>query len=230
MDGADTALQQVGQRVHAPARTVRASRARVVLASDTARRRLERDLHDGAQQSLVAAAVTARQVRARPALDAGTAVLVDRLLNHLDRALTELRELAAGIYPATLTDHGIEAALQASVAHGPLTVRIRQTGRRRYPPPVEATAYFCCREAIQNAVKHAGPDATVEVRLVDRGDELSCTVSDDGIGFDVENPQASRDGHGLTNLVDRAAAAGGRLTIESSPGHGTVVRIALPLR
>ena len=223
------ALRVAQQRIEEHARRLQASRTRVVAAADNERRRMERDLHDGAQQSLIAAALAARRARNLGDLDPRVAEFLDRVLSHLARASTELKDLAAGIYPPVLTDHGLEAALTATTDQSPLPIRITCDGVGRYPPDLEAAIYFCCRESIQNVIKHAGPNARIGIELTDTGTELRCTVSDDGAGFDPSTRHPTAPGRGLTNMADRIAAAGGELDVRSSLADGTEVRFRLPL-
>jgi signal transduction histidine kinase len=200
-----------------------ASRARLVEAADEARRRIERDLHDGAQQRLVAAALELtllertlehRPERARAALD--------RAREQLDGALTELRDLARGIHPTVLTERGLEAALDALVRRAPFPVDLRATVGGRLDTAIEAAAYFLVSEALTNAAKHAQAD-TVSVDVARSGDTLFVTITDDGVGG-VDPGQGS----GLRGLVDRVDAVGGRLDVSSPPGEGTRVCARLP--
>lgn len=227
-EDANRALQRSRREVEEQAVQLRVSRARVVAAADAERRRMERDLHDGAQQVLVAAAVTARRAQQLCSRDPAAAEhILDQVLDQLDRAGGQLRDLANGIYPASLTAHGLVAALSLAAQESPLTVRVSGHQVRRYPAEVEAAAYFCCLEALQNAAKHAGPGATVQLELAaTSGEELSCTITDDGAGFD---PDTCRAGQGLDNLADRVASAGGSLDVTSAPGRGTRIAVRLPV-
>lgn len=204
---------------------LRASRARLVTVADDERRRIERDLHDGAQQHLVSLAVGLGQLR-----DAGPAAPADweRTLDGLDElvrsALDNLRDLAQGIYPALLRDAGLSAALRAAARHSPNPVEV-DLAVGRHPPVVEATVYFCCMEALQNASKHA-PGAAVRMQVRWEGSTLRFEIRDEGPGFD---PAATPAGSGLQNMADRIGAVGGALTYESAPGAGTVVRGSLPV-
>ena len=200
-----------------------ASRARLVSAGDEQRRRLERNLHDGAQQHLVSVAVKLRvaqtQLEARP--DAA-AKLVEESLHELGVGLEELREIARGLHPAILTEQGLSRALDALADRLPVTVAI-EAPDERLPAPVEATAYYIVSEALTNVVKHSGA-AGARVTVVREGDALRCAVSDDGRGG-----AAAVGGGGLVGLRDRAEAAGGTLSLVSPPGGGTVVTASLPL-
>jgi signal transduction histidine kinase len=199
---------------------LRVSRLRIVQAGDDARRRIERDLHDGAQQRLVALALELRLLRAR--VGGEHAAAVDAITERLDGALTELRELARGIHPAILTEQGLGPALVALAgrAAGPVQTDVGIEGR--LPAPVESAAYFMVAEALTNVAKHApGADARVQVRR--DGDALVVGVADGGAGgVDLEA------GSGLRGLQDRLAAVGGVLDIESAPGQGTRLTARIP--
>jgi signal transduction histidine kinase len=200
---------------------LRVSRLRIVEAADAARRRLERDLHDGAQQQLVGLALELRLLRRRvgdPELES----LVDDLGDRLNLALNELRELARGIHPAILTARGLGPALGALADRVPVPVEVEIAVDERYPPAVEAAAYFFVAEALTNVAKYAQATlAQVEVHRA--GHELVVTVTDDGVGgADMEA------GSGLRGLQDRLSAVDGTLAIESPPGEGTRLRAALP--
>jgi signal transduction histidine kinase len=198
------------------------SRARIVEAGDAERRRLERNLHDGAQQRLVALSLNlrlaARACRDDPeALDA-----FDRAGEELAQALEELRELARGIHPAVLSDRGLEPAIEALVARTPLPVQIDVGLAERLPEPVEAAAYYVVAEAVTNAAKHAQAEE-VRVRIA-RSDGMACIeVADDGVGG-----AGTTSGSGLRGLADRVEALGGRLRIESPAGEGTTVLAEIP--
>ena len=205
---------------------LRESRNRIVAASEIERRRLERDLHDGAQQRLVALRI--RLALAREQVEAGTAgsAKLGELEGDLDEAIQELRDLAHGIFPSLLADRGLLAALRAVAQRGPR--RVEFTGHRvgRYPPEIESAVYYCCLEALQNATKHAGPDAHVAASLLAENGHLRLEVSDDGPGFDLA---AVRAGVGLHNMEDRLGAVHGHLTIVTSPGNGTRISGVVPI-
>ena len=207
------------------ARELRASRQRVVDAQDAARRRLERDIHDGAQQHLVALAVN---LSLAGTLAGRAPERADDLLAAQEAAAEEtvatLVRLSRGIYPPLLGAHGPGAALRAAVEHAGVPVLVDDAGVGRYPPIVEAAAYFCCLEAVQNATKHAGP-ATIRVTLRGGAGGLGFTVEDDGAGYD---PATTPPGAGLANMRDRVESLGGTLTAESQPGGGTRIRAELP--
>jgi len=201
-----------------------ASRARVVRAGDEQRRRLERNLHDGAQQRLVSVALMLRLARARlTAADEDAAKLLDDASRELDTGLAELREIARGLHPAVLSDHGLERALEALTARLPVPVELDVALEERPPSDAEATAYYIAAEALTNVARHAEAD---EARVTIRhdGELLRVEVADDGRGG-----ADAAAGTGLLGLRDRAEAAGGTLAISSPPGGGTVVSAALPL-
>lgn len=200
------------------------SRTRIVEVADAARRGIERDLHDGAQQRLLAMSVTIE--RARKELQAGreegAAALLDQLAADNREVVAELRELARGIYPPLLTERGLVAALQSTARRSAVPVTLDIADFERPSRQVEAAAYFCILEALTNAAKHAGAS---EVLVTLRGQpHLSFTVSDDGRGFDRERVVIG----GLLGMEARVVAAGGRLTLESEPGRGTILRAEFP--
>jgi signal transduction histidine kinase len=213
-------------RVAAQLVEIQQSRQRIVAAQDTERRRLERDLHDGAQQQVVA-------LKLRLALAASiaeeqapelAASLVE-LGQEAGEAVQALRNLAHGIYPPLLASDGLIPALRQQANRLPLDIDVRPDGLPRVGSDVEAAVYFCCLEALQNVAKHANAKH-VSVVLAIADDVLHFRVEDDGDGFD---PSLSGPGHGLTNLSDRVAALGGTLEIESSPGAGTTVIGRVPV-
>jgi signal transduction histidine kinase len=203
---------------------LRASRARLVQAGDAERRRLERDLHDGAQSRLVAVSLLLRtaQMRARKGDDEQLSEMLGRASDELQQGLTELRELAHGIHPAVLTDRGLEPAIEALVSRAPVPVEITASADR-LPPPVESAAYFVVSEALTNVAKYArATRASVAVRRVNG--RVTVEVVDDGVG----GADAAR-GSGLRGLADRVAALDGTLTLESPPGAGTRLRAEFPV-
>ncbi|MGH9002851.1 MAG: sensor histidine kinase, partial [Acidimicrobiia bacterium] len=203
-----------------------ASRARLVTEADEARRRLVRDLHDGAQQRLVHTIVTLKLAQRALRDDDGTAQsLVDEALDHAEQGQVELRELAHGIYPPLLVDAGLGPALRAAGDRSPLAVDVFAEGTGRYPGDVEAAVYFCCLEALQNAAKHAA-GAQVTIRLFEEAGGLRFEVTDDGPGFDAG---VAGRGQGFTNMADRLGAIGGSVQWTSQPGQGARVAGALPL-
>jgi signal transduction histidine kinase len=223
----DSALQASTEQLRRQAEELRASRARVVSAADAERRRIERDLHDGAQQHLVGLVVNLRLARELADADPAQAkALLESLGDHAKQAFEELRELAHGIYPPLLLDRGLAEALRAVASRAPIGARVDADGIGRYPPQVEATVYFCCAEALQNAAKHAGPDAHATVDVREEQGMLRFEVADDGPGFD---PRSAPRGAGLTSMSDRLGALGGRLTIAPGADRGTRVTGAIPL-
>jgi signal transduction histidine kinase len=222
----DTALQTTLDELRKQADELRQSRARVVASGDAERRRVERNLHDGAQQHLVAMAVNLRLARDIMTDDAEAAgEMLDQLADDVKNTIQELRELAHGIYPPLLADSGLGEALRAAASRSPLAVSVTADGISRYGPEIEAAVYFCCLEALQNAGKHA-PEARVEVRLWEESGGLLFSVIDDGPGFD---PAAARGGHGFVNMADRLGAIGGTVRWESQPGQGAQILGSIPL-
>jgi PAS domain S-box-containing protein len=204
---------------------VHASRARILEAADAARRRIERDLHDGAQQRLVALALDVRIARGRVEREPGSAPqALDRIADELRLASEELRDLARGIHPAVLSEHGLGAALDALATRSPVPVELAAVPEGRFAPAVEATAYFTIAEALTNVAKHARA-GLVTVRVTVDDGTLAIEVADDGVG--MADPA---EGSGLTGLSDRVGALGGTLEVTSAPGEGTTVRAAIPAR
>ena len=205
---------------------LRASRQRLVAAQDEERRRLERNIHDGAQQQLVALAVKARLARQLTERDpAKTAEMLIQIEAETQTALEDLRDLARGIYPPLLADRGLVAALQAQSRKASVPVSVEADAVGRYSADVEATVYFCTLEALQNVAKYADADATV-IRLSQSNGSLSFEVVDEGRGFD---PVAVATGSGLQGMADRLAAVGGSLEIRSAPGRGTTIAGRVPV-
>jgi signal transduction histidine kinase len=223
----DTALQTTLDELRKQADELRESRARIVASGDAERRRVERNLHDGAQQNLVALAVSLRLTRDVIADDpAAAAEMLDQLAEDVKQTIQELRELAHGIYPPLLADSGLGEALRAAASRSPLSAAVvAGEGIGRYSPEVEAAVYFCCLEALQNAAKHA-PGAHVRIRVWAESGGLLFSVSDDGPGFDAER---TREGHGFVNMADRLGAIGGTVRWQSAPGRGAQVRGSIPL-
>jgi signal transduction histidine kinase len=203
---------------------VRTSRSRILEAGHAERRRIERDLHDSAQQRLVALGI--RLGLASEQLDGERdRALAKELGAQVDEALEELRTVAAGA-PRTLRDSGIAAALRVAATASPIAVTIRDDGVGRHSEALESTVYFCCVEALQNAAKHGGSGTSALVRLARENRCVTFAVEDDGEGFD---PATARPGSGLRNLSERVAAVGGTVAIESSPDGGTRVVGRLPV-
>jgi signal transduction histidine kinase len=225
--GTAAVLQLENERLRADLRArldeLRASRARIVEVSDAERKRLERNLHDGAQQQLVALALQLRLARNKTT-DEESAKLIDGALEQLDQALSELRELARGIHPAILSDRGLEAAVKALAERQPLPTEIEFAVEHELEPTVEATAYFVVAEGLTNIGKYAGAELA-NVRVRERDGELEVEVADDGCG----GADASK-GSGLHGLEERLRALDGTLAIESKAGEGTRLLARIPLR
>jgi signal transduction histidine kinase len=205
---------------------LRTSRQRLVAAQDEERRRLERNIHDGAQQQLVALAVKARLAGQLAERDPGKTVeLLGQIEAETQSALEDLRDLARGIYPPLLADQGLVAAIRAQSRKSDLGVEVDADGLGRFPADVEATVYFCTLEALQNVAKYAAADRTV-IRLARANGSLSFEVEDDGQGFD---PSVTGTGSGLQGMADRLAAVGGSLEVRSAPGRGTTVTGHVPV-
>jgi signal transduction histidine kinase len=218
-----TRLVTLDAELRASLAELRASRARIVQAGDAERRRLERDLHDGAQSRLVALKLllSRARLRARGSDDGLEAMLTDAI-GELDTSLGELRELARGIHPAVLTDQGLEPALQALASRAPVPVTIEADGGERLPGSVESAAYFVVSEALANVAKYAqATEAAVAVRR--ENGVVTVDVTDDGIG----GADAGR-GSGLRGLADRVAALDGTLAVESPAGAGTHLHAEIP--
>ena len=216
--------EQLHAEVEAQLAEVQASRARIVTAGDAERRRLERDLHDGAQQRLVALSLALRRTRTKvgEAADPDLAESLDEAGVMVRAALDELRELARGIHPAVLTEAGLAGAINALAAGAPVAVEVTALPSRRLAPEIEAAGYFFVSEALANVAKHA-PNARAVVRAEIDGDRLVLHVADDGPGG-----ATTATGSGLVGLVDRIEAAGGQLAIDSRPGGGTSLSAWLP--
>ncbi len=204
---------------------LRATRARIVATGDAQRRKIERDLHDGAQQHL--AALSIRVGLAREFADPEAAQRLDDVGKELDEILEELRDLAHGLYPSVLREFGLREALASVVRRSAPPARLEAPALGRYSEDVEAAVYFCCVEGLQNAAKHAGSGTSAVVRLWGRDGRLDFEIVDDGSGFDVES--ARRSGNGFTNMTDRMASVGGTLSVDSARGRGTTVRGSLPV-
>jgi signal transduction histidine kinase len=216
-------ISELDAELRARLEELRASRARLVHAGDAARRRLERDLHDGAQSRLVGLSLLLRTARSRAVADAELAGLLDRAQDELTTSLVELRELARGIHPAVLTEHGLAPALDGLVSRAPVPVTLDAETDERLPEPVESAAYFVVSEALANVAKYAqASHATVRVRRVDG--RVTVEVTDDGVG----GADAAR-GSGLRGLADRLSALDGTLSLDSPPGRGTRLHAEIPV-
>ncbi|WP_426571113.1 histidine kinase [Aquihabitans sp. McL0605] len=224
----DSALQESLEELQRANEELRGSRLRIVSAGDAERRRLERDLHDGAQQHLVAMAVKLRLAEDLTDEDPGEAAsVIGELRADLKDAIAELRALAHGIFPPLLSSGGLTEALPAAASRAALPTTVELEGVGRYRAEIEATVYFCCLEALQNAGKHAGDGATIVVAVHDDARDLRFEVRDDGAGFEIGG--SANLGHGFVNMTDRLGAIGGRLDVRSSPGAGTTISGQIPL-
>jgi signal transduction histidine kinase len=215
---------RLAARVEQSLRELRESRARILAAADDERRRIERNLHDGGQQRLVALRVrleladeTMRDSPARARR------MLQQLGAEVDAAVDELRSLAAGVYPSLLADRGLTDALRSAALRSPVPASVDVSGEDRYSQDVEAAVYFCCLEALQNVAKHAPGASEVAISLERNGD-LRFAVRDDGPGFDPEIA-----GNGLVNMRDRVAAVGGTLEIKTARGGGTEIVGSVPV-
>ena len=200
---------------------VQASRVRLVAAADAERRRVERNLHDGAQQQLVMLSLLLQEARGKAQGNPDLEATIEAASRQLQDSLRELRELARGIHPVILTRQGLREALTVLAARAPLPVTVAAPPER-YPEPVESTMYFVAAEAITNIAKHAGAEEAT-VRLTQRGGLLVLEVTDDGVGGATVSA-----GGGLQGLTDRVAALAGQLTVRSRPAGGTLLRASIP--
>ena len=220
-------LKNVGLRDQLLARLeeIRASRLRLVAAQDAERRRIERNIHDGAQQQLVALAIKLSITESMIGTDAeGEREMLAELCQDAAGAVADLRDLARGIYPPLLASKGLVAALEAQASKAPVPTSVAAEGVERYPQDLEAAVYFCVLEALQNVAKYAGA-TRAEVRLAGSGYDLTFEVTDDGAGFD---PESRGYGTGLQGMADRLHAHGGSLDVRSAPGAGTTIVGWLP--
>jgi signal transduction histidine kinase len=222
----DSSLHDSLEQLRRQTAELQASRGRLVAAADAERRRIERNLHDGAQQHLVALSVKVRLIEQFAERDPERAKsLMNQLQEDVGSAIEELRSLAHGIYPPLLSSAGLGVALSAACRRAPLPASLEADSVGRHAPEIEAAVYFCCLEALQNASKYAGAEATARVRIWEEAGGLEFEVSDDGPGFET-----SRDGEGagLTNMRDRLGAVGGTLRVESDT-TGTRIRGMMPV-
>jgi len=205
---------------------IRASRQRIVTAQDAAARRLERNIHDGAQQQLVALAIKTGLADSLVGHDDAEAhQMLSQIQAEIKEALSDLRDLARGIYPPLLADLGLVAALQAQARKSALPAVVEGDGLGRYPQEAETAVYFCALEALQNVAKYARASRAI-VRLSAPNGALAFCVEDDGVGFD---PNAKGHGSGIQGMSDRLAALGGELRVTSTPGAGTIVNGSVPV-
>lgn len=217
---------QLTVELQARLQELRRSRQRIVAAQDAERRRLERDIHDGAQQHLVALSMKLRQAQDLAASDPSAAKrLLEELQADTGVALETLRDLARGVYPPVLADKGLVQAIEAYARRCPVPVTVTVSRVMRHDADIEAAVYFCCLEAIQNSLKHS-QGAAIQITLEELDGRLGFRVRDSGPGFD---PQLARGGTGLQHMEDRIAAVGGILEVSSSLGGGAVVEGWIPL-
>jgi PAS domain S-box-containing protein len=216
-------VQDITERVRL-IEELRASRARIVEAGARERLRLERDLHDGAQNRLIAIQIKLGLAREQAGADPVVNRL-DEIIDDAQAAFEEVRALGHGIYPTELREVGLEAALRSLAEAVPIRVRVIAKGVGRHAPKLEEAVFYCVREAIQNATKHAGPRAQVTLALKSHDERVEFEVADDGPGFD---PREQSSGFGLRSMHDRIAAVGGELELISAPGHGSCVRGVVP--
>jgi signal transduction histidine kinase len=204
-----------------------ASRTRIVETADAERQRIEHSLHDGAQQHLVGMRLrlelAAELIQRDP--ERGMRMLAE-IGRQMDEALEEVRNLAKGVYPPLLPEHGLGEAIRSMNRRSPWPASLDVGGIGRYPEDTEAAVYFCCLEALQNITKHAGPAVGGAIHLWEDGGRLHFEVSDEGVGFSQD---AVEPGQGLINMSDRMAAAGGAVSVRSCGGDGTVVRGSVPI-
>jgi len=205
-------------------RELRASRARIAAAADSERRRIERDLHDGAQQRLVALSIQLEL--AADQADPTEAARLRKLRDQVDRSLEDIRSLAHGIYPAVLSDHGLAAAVRSAALRSPVPTTVHVDGLTGYPQEIATAVYLCCIEALQNVAKHARGATGAQIALKEANSVLRFSVTDDGAGFLTAR---ARVGAGIINMQDRMVTIGGELTVHSRPGEGTVVSGRIPL-
>lgn len=218
---------QANARLRVSELSLRASRARLVAATDGERRRIAQDLHDGAQQRFLTLGLGVQQARRLVATDPhGASALLSGLADDLRACGAELRSLAHGIYPAVLTDRGLAEALAEMAARAPCRCHLDVDALVQCSRDVEASVYWCCVEALQNVAKHAGSHARARIKVAtaDNG-ALALTIEDDGPGFD---PASVPRGQGLVNMADRIGAVGGQLSVWSQPGSGVRVQAVVP--
>jgi PAS domain S-box-containing protein len=220
--------QRLETELRASMSELKASRSRIMSAADEERRRIERDLHDGAQQRLLALAIELELAGELVGSDPGKgARRLHELVQDVNEAMNDIRSLAHGLYPSILVERGLVEALWDAAAACPLRTTLSTEGLGRYAPEIEGAVYFCCREALQNAAKHAEGARSATITLW-KAEQLHFEVRDDGAGLPADRAHAS-EGAGLTNMRDRIGAIGGTLAVESHPGEGTRVMGAVPV-
>jgi len=222
-DGTDAGRRLAQTLASSAVLSLREAYRRDIRAREEERRHLVRDVHDGAQQQLLAIGVGLDLLSRDRSLAPAVRERLGELRLQLDEAVEMLRDLAHGIYPSALAEHGIEHGLRAATEHASPTVEVRSRGLGRYPAEIEGAVYFASLEAVQNATKHAQA-RQIAVDVAERTNELVFSVSDDGIGFDTRQTP----GEGLRSISDRMHAAGGELEIRSTPGYGTTVSGRIP--
>jgi PAS domain S-box-containing protein len=219
--------QRLETELRSSLRELKASRSRIMSAADEERRRIERDLHDGAQQRLLALAIELELAGEVVASDpAKGAKRLHALVGDVNDAMADIRSLASGLYPSLLLERGLVEALSEAAAACPLPTTLTAEGVGRYPPEIEGAVYFCCREALQNAAKHARASSVVMKLWEVEAEAVHFEVHDDGAG--MSQRQGSK-GAGITNMRDRIGSMGGSLAIESHPGSGTRVMGSVPM-
>jgi signal transduction histidine kinase len=218
---------QLAADLRASTADLAASRARIVETADAERRRIEHSLHDGAQQHLVAMRLRLEQAADLIGRESepGMRMLSD-IGHQMDEALEDVRNLAKGVYPPLLPEHGLAEAIRSVNRRSPWPASLDVARVGRYPADTEAAVYFCCLEAMQNIAKHAGPAVGGAIRLWSDSERLHFEVSDEGAGFEQH---ATQPGQGLINMRDRMESAGGTVSVSSRRGDGTVVRGSVPI-
>ncbi len=221
------ANDRVANRTAGIVRELRDSRARILAAADSERRRIERDLHDGAQQRLVVLGIHLMLAAERAEQDAPEeAAALRELAGEADQALEEIRSLTHGIYPATLLEQGLATAVRSAALRSPVPASVEVVGLGEYPRAISTAVYFCCVEALQNVAKHAPAASSVRIVLREANSVLCFSVSDDGPGMPASG---ARIGAGVINMRDRVTTVGGQLTVQSTPHRGTRVSGQIPL-
>jgi signal transduction histidine kinase len=216
----DTAAEQLGEEVE----RLRASRARLVATADAERRELERDIHDGVQQQLVALAVRLQLLGQACEADPAASALVEEIRSDLRDALAEVRRLCERTYPLILGSRGLAVALRAAAGTAGVPVRVVVESEHAWSADLTAAVYRCCLTALENVAAHAGPDARATIAIRDEDGALVFEVADDGIGFPAGTPA----GTGLDLIEARVSALGGRLAVSSTPGDGTRLVGSIP--
>ncbi len=219
------ASDRVAARTAGMVRELKASRSRILAAADSERERIERDLHDGAQQRLVALCIHLGLAAERTA-DPVEANALRGLAVEVEEALDEIRSLTHGIYPATLLEQGLASAVRSAALRSPVSASVSVEGLGDYPREITSAVYFCCVEALQNVAKHAPGARSARIVLRETDSQLCFSVSDDGPGF---RHDSARVGAGMVNMRDRITSVGGKLSVDSHPGQGTRVNGRIPL-